>query len=219
MRVFSPKVYISLFLPVILKIFLPVILKRKIEMKKIISYFLQGLLYIAPIAVTFYIIVQVFDFIDGILRDYIELVFGITIPGLGLAIILVFLTLLGYLGQTILASPFKLFLKKFIMKIPTVNLIYSSLSDFFSAIVGKERKFSRPVLVRIQENSDLSRIGFITEDDLDQYGMLDMVGVYFPFSYAITGELLIVPRKNITELNIPPATALKFIVSGGVTDM
>jgi uncharacterized membrane protein len=188
-------------------------------MKRIIGYFLQGLLYIGPMAVTIYIIVQIFDFIDGLLRDYIELVFGITIPGLGLAIILVVLTALGYLGQTILASPFKLLFKRFLLKIPPVNLIYSSLNDFFMAVVGKERKFNRPVLVRIQENSDLSRIGFITEDDLDQYGMLDMVAVYFPFSYAITGELLIVPRRNITRLDIPPATALKFIVSGGVTDL
>ena len=188
-------------------------------MKRIISYFLQGLLYIGPIAVTIYIIIQIFDFIDGLLRDYIELVFGITIPGLGLALILLFLTVLGYFGQTILASPFKLLFKRFILKIPPVNLIYSSLNDFFMAIVGKERKFTRPVLVKILDNSDLSRIGFITEDDLEQYGMGDMVAVYFPFSYAITGELLIVPRRNITRLNIPASAALKFIVSGGVTDL
>ncbi|MBR9998946.1 MAG: DUF502 domain-containing protein [Cyclobacteriaceae bacterium] len=188
-------------------------------MKRIIGYFLQGLLYLGPIAVTIYLIVQVFNFIDGLLRDYIEYVFGITIPGLGLAIILIILTVLGYLGQTILASPFKRILKKLILKIPPVNLIYSSLSDFFAAIVGKERKFNRPVLVRIHDNSELSRIGFITEDELDRYGMVDKAAVYFPFSYAISGELLIVPRKNITELNIPASVAMKFILSGGVTDI
>ena len=188
-------------------------------MKKIISYFLQGLLYLGPIAVTLYIIIQVFNFIDGLLRDYIELVFGITVPGLGLIIILIFLTLLGYLGQTILASPFKLLLKKVIMKIPPVNLIYSSLTEFFSAIVGKERKFTRPVLVRVFENSEITRIGFITEDDLDRFDLADKVAVYFPFSYAISGEVLIVPRKNIAPLNIPASVALKFIISGGVTDI
>jgi uncharacterized membrane protein len=188
-------------------------------MKRIIRYFLQGLLYLGPLAVTIYIIIEAFNFIDGLLEDYISYVFGYKMPGLGLLIILIFLTLLGYLGQTILASPFKLILKKFILRIPPINLIYSSLSDLFSAIVGKERKFTRPVLVKIQEHTDLERIGFITEDELEEFGVGDKVAVYFPFSYAISGELMIVPKKNITKLNIPASVALKFIVSGGITEI
>jgi len=188
-------------------------------MKRIFGYFLQGLLYLGPIALTIYIIIEAFNFIDGLLSDYIEYVFGFGIPGLGLLVIIILLTVLGYLGQTILASPFKLILKKIILRIPPINLIYSSLSDLFSAIVGKERKFTRPVLVKLHENSPIERIGFITEENLDEYGMTNKVAVYFPFSYAITGELLIVPKANITQLNIPAASALKFIVSGGVTDI
>lgn len=188
-------------------------------MKRIIGYFLQGLLYLGPLAVTIYIIVEAFNFIDGLLEDYIVYLFGYKMPGLGVLIILIFLTLLGYLGQTILASPFKLILKKFILRIPPINLIYSSLSDLFSAIVGKERKFTRPVLVRIQENTELERIGFITEDELDEFGLQDKVAVYFPFSYAISGEVMIVPKKNVTPLNIPASAALKFIVSGGVSEI
>lgn len=187
-------------------------------MKKIISYFLQGLLYLGPIAITIYIIVKAFIFIDGILKDYIEYVVGIGIPGLGLLIIFVFLTVLGYFGQTILASPFKIFLKKFILRIPPVNLIYSSLNDLFSAIVGKERKFNKPVYVIIN-SMETGRIGFITENNLSIFGMQDKVAVYFPFSYAISGELYIVPKQNIRPLDIPAATALKFIVSGGITEI
>lgn len=188
-------------------------------MKRIIGYFLQGLLYLGPLAVTIYIVIEAFNFIDGLLEDYILYLFGYKMPGLGLLIILIFLTLLGYLGQTILASPFKLLLKKFILRIPPINLIYSSLSDLFSAIVGKERKFTRPVLVKIQENTELERIGFITEDELEEFGLKDKVAVYFPFSYAISGEVMIVPKKNITRLNIPASSALKFIVSGGVSEI
>ena len=188
-------------------------------MKRIIGYFLQGLLYLGPFAVTIYIIIEAFNFIDGLLEDSIVYVFGYKMPGLGLLIILIFLTLLGFLGQTILASPFKLVIKKFILRIPPINLIYTSLSDLFAAIVGKERKFTRPVLVKIQENAELERIGFITEEELDEFGLEDKAAVYFPFSYAISGELMIVPKKNITRLNISPSTALKFIVSGGITEI
>ena len=75
------------------------------------------------------------------------------------------------------------------------------------------------MLVKIQENAELERIGFITEDELDEFGVGDKVAVYFPFSYAISGELMIVPKKNITPLNIPASMALKFIISGGITEI
>jgi len=188
-------------------------------MNRIIGYFLQGLLYLGPIALTIYIIIEAFNFIDGLLIDYIEYISGLKIPGLGLLIILILLTILGYLGQTILATPFKMVLRRIILRIPPINLIYSSLSDLFAAIVGKERKFTRPVLVKLHDQSSIERIGFITEEELEAYGMTDKAAVYFPFSYAITGELLIVPKANITPLNIPPSSALKFIVSGGITDI
>ena len=82
-------------------------------------------MYLGPLAVTIYIIIEAFNFIDGLLEDYIVYIFGYKMPGLGVLIILIFLTILGYLGQTILASPFKMILKKFILRIPTINLIYS----------------------------------------------------------------------------------------------
>lgn len=188
-------------------------------MKKIAGYFLQGLLYLGPLALTIYIIFESFNFIDGLLRDYITLWFGFDIPGLGVLIIVLILTVLGYLGQTILASPFKMLLKRVLLKIPPINLIYSSLNDLFAAIVGKERKFTRPVLVKTHRETTLERIGFITGEDLDDYGMAGKVAVYFPFSYAISGELMIVPREFVTPLNISPSVALKFIVSGGVTEI
>ncbi len=188
-------------------------------MKKIFGYFLQGLLYLGPIALTIYIIIQAFNFIDGLLKEYIEHLAGFQIPGLGLIIIFIFLTVLGYFGQTILAAPFKLLFNKILLKIPPLKLIYSSLSDLFSAIVGKERKFNSPVLVKINENPVIERIGFITEEQLDRFDLVDKVAVYFPFSYAINGELHIVSRENISPLHISGSDALKFIVSGGVAEI
>ena len=188
-------------------------------MKRLAGYFLQGLLYLGPIALTIYIIIEVFNFVDGLLKQLIHAVVGYSIPGLGLVIIVSILTLLGYFGQTVLAHPFKLFLNRVILRIPPINLIYSSLNDLFSAIVGKEKKFNKPVLVKTGESSTLERIGFITEDDLSKYNLHDKVAVYFPFSYSISGELMIVPGKYVTPLQIPPSVALKFIISGGVTDI
>ena len=188
-------------------------------MKRLAGFFLQGLLYLGPIALTGYIIFEIFNFVDNLLYNYLTEVIGISIPGLGLLIILMIITLLGYFGQTIMANPFKFLFKTVIHRIPPIKLIYSSLNDFFAAIVGKERKFNRPVLVRISEDTNLEKLGFITENDLSKFGVKDKVAVYFPFSYTFSGEMFIVPKESIKTLQIPAADVLKFILSGGVTEI
>ena len=188
-------------------------------MKRLAGFFLQGLLYLGPIALTGYIIFEIFNFIDNLLYQYLTEVIGMSIPGLGLLIILMIVTLLGYFGQTILANPFKFLFKGVIRRIPPIKLIYSSINDFFAAIVGKERKFNQPVLVRISEDTNLEKLGFITESDLSNFGVKDKVAVYFPFSYTFSGEMFIVPKESVKTLQIPAADVLKFVLSGGVTEI
>ncbi len=114
-------------------------------MNRLTRYFLQGLLYLAPISLTIYVVYWIFSFTDSLLQAYIYDFFDIRIPGLGVLVIIVVLTVLGFIGQTIIARPFKLIVTKFMLKIPLLNLIYSSVKDFFSAFVGKDKKFNKPV--------------------------------------------------------------------------
>jgi uncharacterized membrane protein len=188
-------------------------------MNKLIRFFLQGLLYLAPMAVTAYIIIMIFDFVDGILERFIYTVLGAHVPGLGLFLLLVVVTIVGYLGQTIIARPIKVFLKKIIDSLPVLNLVYSALSDLFQAFVGKEKKFNKPVIVLVNPVTNLEKIGFLTEQDLRKLGEKDKVAVYFPHSYNFSGELFIVPKEQVRPLNVQPGDAMKFIVSGGVAGL
>ncbi len=186
-------------------------------MKKLVRYFLQGLLYLAPTAITIYIVYLVFRFIDGPIRLYIVDILDIDIPGTGILVILVAITLLGFIGQTILFRPVRLLIDKIMINAPLVKVIYSSIKDLLSAFVGKEKKFNQPVLVKVNLISDLEKMGFITQTDLSDLGVKDKASVYFPHSYNFSGEMFIVPTEHITPLDIPAAEAMKFIVSGGVT--
>ena len=186
-------------------------------MKKLVRYLLQGLLYIAPIAITLYILYVIFNFVDGLLQKWLEKLIGINIPGLGLVIIIVLLIIIGYMGQTILARPFKALFNKLMEKIPILKVIYSAFNDLFSAFVGKKRNFNKPVLVLVNKSLGLEKLGFLTEEDLSLIEDKDRVAVYFPHSYNFSGEMFIVPVENITLLDIPAAEAMKFIVSGGVS--
>ncbi len=186
-------------------------------MKRIVNYFLQGLLYIAPLGITAYIIYVVFHFIDNLLKDKLEEIFNIDIPGLGLAVIFLFLVMVGIIGQSILARPFKDLFKRIIEKTPLLKLIFSALNDLFSAFVGKEKKFNKPVMVLVNPISNLEKLGFLTEEDLSSLDEKEKVAVYFPHSYNFSGELFIVPKNQVRPIDINPSVVMKFIISGGVS--
>ena len=88
-------------------------------MKKIINYFLQGLLYIVPITATGAFVVWSFKKIDGILPfDF---------PGLGLIIIVTLITVIGFLGSTVILNPINSFFKNLLKKAPLLETIYSAV--------------------------------------------------------------------------------------------
>lgn len=186
-------------------------------MKKLFTYFIQGLLFVAPLVITCYIVYRIFMFTDGLLSTYLVEHFKIKTPGLGILIIFVFLVLLGMVGETILARPIKKLINRILNKTPFLKLIYSSINDLFSAFIGKERKFHRPVMVLINKENNLWKMGFVTQDTPINIENEEVITVYFPFSYGFSGEIYFVPASSIKPLSIPPAEAMKFIVSGGVS--
>lgn len=187
-------------------------------MKRLGAYFIQGLLLIAPLAATVYIVFFLFKFTDGLLSTYLEKYLQLKVPGLGILIIIFLLIFLGIIGETIFAKPIKFLIKGVLDRTPILRLIYTSVKDLFSAFVGKEKKFHRPVVVLVDEKNDLWRMGFLTNDKLEDMGLEGKVGVYFPLSYNISGILYIVPANRVKPLNISPAEAMKFILSGGVSE-
>ena len=69
----------------------------------------------------------------------------------------------------------------------------------------------------MDKENNLWKIGFITEKKLNEFGMDGMVAVYFPFSYSINGEMMMVPENSVIHIDLSPSEVMKFVVSGGVT--
>ncbi len=188
-------------------------------MKKIINYFLQGVLYAAPIGITVFILVQLFYLMDNILNEPIRNLLQIDFPGFGIILMITLLVLIGILGQSIFANPFKRLFNRIVERTPFLRLIYSTINDLIKAVVGNDKKFDKPVLVTMNVEANIKKIGFLTREELDQLGETEMVAVYFPHSYNFSGELFIVPRNNIEHIDINSSTMLKFVVSGGVSSL
>ncbi|MGE0019648.1 MAG: DUF502 domain-containing protein [Draconibacterium sp.] len=186
-------------------------------MRKLTQYFLQGVLLVAPVAIVIYIVYSIFVSVDGWLARNFETLIGFNIPGLGILISVIFLTILGFIAETALIRPLRKILQRLIERIPVLNLLYSSLNDLFSAFVGKEKKFNVPVKVLFNAENNLWKMGFVTRETMESIGNKELSAVYFPHSYNFSGELYLVPSERITKIDISPAEAMKFIVSGGVT--
>ncbi|MCH7410052.1 DUF502 domain-containing protein [Belliella sp. DSM 111904] len=178
--------------------------------KRVITFFLRGLLFVVPIGLTIYLIILTLNFLDGIIP--------IPVPGLGIVIMLTFITFVGYLASLFITKPLFEMCERWIFKIPLVNIVYTSIKDLMSAFVGDKKKFNTPVVVKLSEG--MSRMGFITQDDLSVLEEDELVAIYFPHSYNFSGNLYLVPRQNVRILqNVSSSDIMKFIVSGGVSNL
>ncbi|WP_237144324.1 DUF502 domain-containing protein [Pontibacter pamirensis] len=180
-------------------------------MRNLFRYFVNGLLIIAPIALTIFIVVAIIDWLDSM--------FDLGVPGLGILLMVVLLTVVGFIGSSFFVKPFFVVTERFLHKVPLVSIIYSSIKDLFDAFVGDNQKFNQPVMVKMAEDSDNYKLGFLTQDTLDTINIEDKVAVYFPHSYNFSGELFLVPKRNVTFLEVPSSEVMKFIVSGGVSKL
>ena len=181
-------------------------------MKRFINYFLQGLLYIVPITVTLYVVYWVFQKIDNILP--------FQFPGLGLIVIVILITTIGYLGSAAITNPINALVQRLLKKAPFLETIYTSVKDLMNTFVGKKKGFSQPVLIKIYENSTIQRIGFITNEDLSTLQIKEgKVLVYLPHSYAFSGQLFVVERSYVTPVDSSSSEIMKLIVSGGVSEI
>lgn len=175
----------------------------------ILNYFFKGILVIIPLVLSFYVIFYVVRSIDSI----IDLGF----PGSGIIVTFFALTFVGLLVTSFITEPIYNYFDKLLNKLPLFKLLYSSVRDLLEAFVGEDKKFNEPVLVRISDG--IKQVGFITQKDLTVIDLQDQVAVYFPFSYSIAGKVLIVEKNRVEPLKMKAADAMKFAVSGGVSDL
>ena len=177
----------------------------------IAKYFLQGLFYLVPITATIYVIFYLVVLLDSFIN--------LNIPGLGIIVLFVAVTLVGFLGTNLFIKYLRPF-ERVIENTPLIKIIYTSMKDMMNAFVGKKKQFKSPVLVKVGEGIEMERLGFVTKDDLSDLNIgNEKVAVYLPFSYAISGEVCIVPKKNVTPINASSADVMKMIVSGGVASI
>ena len=198
----------------------------KESVKLTLEYLFQGIVVVAPIAITIYFIVWLFSFIDSILPMFLSNFledkenFIKSMPGLGFIMVLLLLILIGRSSSTYIMSKFLELLERVLNRTPGVKLIYSSVNDVMKAFTGNKKKFDKPVLVNV-DAEDVWRLGFITQSNASIFDLEDHFVVYVPHSYALSGITYVVPAHKVKFIKdkMKSTEAMKFTVSGGVTEL
>jgi len=196
-------------------------------MNRIINYFLRGILYIVPLSVTIYILYISILFIKNLIGPILEsinTIIDIQLEWLslllGVIIIFILVLIIGFLGSIIISTPINSLFKKLLKQAPLIETIYTSIKDLMNTFVGNKKGFSEPVLVKLYENSTIERIGFVTNEDVESLNIKKgKILVYLPHSYAISGQLFVVEKKDVTPIDKSSGEIMKLIISGGVTEV
>jgi uncharacterized membrane protein len=188
-------------------------------MKKFFRFFFQGLILFIPLIITCAVLLKLFDFFVGMFAFA-----GLSSNPffnalLGLVVTIGFVALMGLLASSFVFRQMFSYFEDKLEHAPFIRHIYSPVKDFINAFVGNKRRFNRPVLVRTHPAADFQEIGFITSEDLHHWKLDDRVAVYLPFSYSLSGKLVLVTRDRVEVLHAEPAEVMKFVLSGGVTDV
>jgi uncharacterized membrane protein len=190
--------------------------------RKLFQYFLQGMLVLAPIAITIYaaywLVTSIDDLIPILTVTNEEGKVIVRNFGLGFLLVVITITSIGYLSNFFIQTRIFNFFDRMLERAPGIKFIYTTVKDFFEAFAGEKKKFNKPVLANIDDN-DVWRVGFLTQEDMRDFGLDAYVSVYIPMSYSIAGNVYLIPASRIKYIDaqITPGEAMKFAISGGVT--
>lgn len=191
-------------------------------MKTITKTFLKGLIAIIPLTLTLYLLV----WLAGTAEFALGNIFKFFLPDswyikgsgfvLGLAVVFFFGNFLN--SQTFLKL-FNLF-EELVIQIPVVKSVYTAIRDFLALFSEEQKgKFKQVVLVNVSHGQG-QQIGFITVSDFEEGSHAfiadDQVAVFLPFSYQVGGNTVIMPRKNVVEIDLSVEDAMRFIATAGV---
>lgn len=189
-------------------------------MNKIVRYFIQGVIITVPVIITVYVIYALISMVGSVFSKFGTIVSPVIDPFIVILAAFLIILLAGFLGSSIIFRPIFIMFDNFLEHTPLVKTLYSSAKDFLSAFVGSKKRFNQPVLITINKENNIQQLGFVTQEDLSELKIAKgTIAVYVPLSYSLSGNLLIVPVDHITRVDASSSEVMKFIVSGGVTDI
>jgi len=184
--------------------------------------FFRGLLALIPVVAILYLMYLIFKISDDFLGNFIkEHIVKYNIPGTGLLAGILLITLTGYLTSKKWTDKLKKIFENVINKIPLIDKVYAGIKQIVNAFTTKGKDaFSRVVLIKCSLIG-VHLLGFetgYTDDGLKSKTGKQVISVFIPATpNPAVGNIVFVPKDQIIYLDMKIDTALKLIVSAGVS--
>jgi len=193
-------------------------------MRQFRLYFLTGLLALAPVVITAYILWHLFFTVDSWLGDVLKIIpwptlNGKPLPGLGFISVTIIILLAGVIARNIVGGQLLRAIEQHLLRVPMVRTIYNATKQLSQAVLGQQRSiFQRVVLVPFPTRG-MYAVAFMTADaapEVQRKAESDLVSVFLPTTPNPTsGYLLAVRRDDMIQLNMTVEEAVKLVISGG----
>ncbi|HEX6114185.1 MAG TPA: DUF502 domain-containing protein [Geminicoccaceae bacterium] len=190
------------------------------------AYFLTGVIVTAPISITIFLVWQFLTFLDthvaGLLPERYnpETYLPFSLPGLGLLIMLAFLTLVGMLTAGLAGRSLVRMGERLLSRMPVVRGVYGTLKQIFETVLAQKSRSFREVVLIEYPRRGLGAIGFVTgptRGEIQVRTEEEMVNVFLPTTPNPTsGFLLFVPKRDLIHLDMTIEEGIKMVISGGI---
>lgn len=190
------------------------------------NYFLAGVLVTAPVSITFWLVWKFVTFVDDRVVPFIparwnpETYLPFDVPGLGLVVSVVGLTLIGFFTAGLTGRMVMRTGERLVSQVPVVRSIYGALKQIFESVLAKKSNALRRVVLIEYPRKDVWAIGVLTgaaEGQIQKTADGDVVNVLLPTTPNPTsGFLLFEPKSKAQLLQMTVEEALKMVVSCGI---
>jgi uncharacterized membrane protein len=190
------------------------------------TYFFAGILITAPISLTIYLAWLFIRFVDERVFSVIpqeynpETYLRFSIPGIGLLLALVFLTLIGALTAGILGRAINHLFEGILNRLPVIRSLYGAIKQIMETVLANKSSAFRECVLIEYPRKGIWTLGFITgtsKGEVQEKTAEEVINVFVPTTPNPTsGFLLFVPAQDVIRLKMPIEDGLKLVVSGGI---
>jgi len=185
-------------------------------MSKVSKYFLNGVIVLIPIAITVFVVSEVFEFTEWIVGRFLPSF--LRFPGVALLVMFASIALIGLLSTHWALKWLLKWAEKMLNQIPGVKFIYNSVKQLSSAMLESKSLLKNPVLVPFPHPGSRA-LGFITSEvseSIAQNLSGRYVCVFIPMSLNLTaGFNVFVPQEQIVPLDVTSESALQYVLTAG----
>lgn len=198
-------------------------------MTRVRNYFLTGIVVCAPLAITAYIGWSFIGWVDSWVKPYIPVRYNpdnylpFAVPGFGLLVALMLITLIGFLTANIIGRSIVSFGERLLNRMPLVRNLYSGLKQIFETVLANRSElFNKVALFEYPRKGAWSIVFVASHRDSEIHDALEpregrTVAVFRPITPNVTtGYLLYVAEKDLIPLAMSVEDAAKLLISAGL---